>query len=1135
MSNITRETLIKFFTDHYQDADGNTYTDTNSISLGNIGADGDLGKTPVGTAGSTLVDLLNLDDEGIGLLGDYLSYITQNFHRAGPNEFFIEKSNKTAATTDRGTSVPSPTDDQHGANNTFTENNGLSDTLADYSNSKQFDSAPGSKSISDLINKIGDPGAEAPTGHDLYNDIPAAGYTEDTSVGDTADPVKSSFAMLKANNRFNVKQPTKFGYDYVKDGSTKAFALGQTKEGTYYNSAETESGAHKFKFEQLKKVGHEMLKTASQFSNGDAEDIYAEDASPRKADSSPFTSVEASSGAFEEVQADKKIKSSFTSPDNKFITVDTYTTEDVNNEYFRDIIADFRTKVANGGDGKMFRENNSVYTTNSYHDSVDFALDVLFPKDDDHQLDPFYSNVANVISKIIVAEEDIEHGGASYARKERENVSIATKFLDNMAVVGDVMLTLEIKSNENNISVLAGGYYDVDKLSEGPATRIAKSKTSKNGPNSKSLAWRGSSLPSLYHLPSSVVRSMQNMGAVNSQNPMKGMLAGGLTDKTYMSIDVMAELKSLADGDGDIIEGVKGPNKIPKMLVQRMEDQLDAEYVPFYFHDLRTNEIISFHAFLDDLTDSFTANWESNDGFGRMDPVRIFKNTTRDIGFSFKVVATSEQDFDEMWFKINKLITLLYPQWSEGEQLKSGDTQFTRPFSQVPVGSPMIRLRIGDVIKSNYSRFNLARIFGSGHPNTYIEPGAVGGTSLLAAVGALTEPLGKNINHVVQKGQILGTQVMLKLMLAVIGSPLQYVELIPDDSMLGIILKDIAFDLISDELRNGFMSPAVNVAFDRLRHPDGPGKNALSLGVGAQIGDAVMLKPSNGKPYISVGTVSGVKDIVPLFNAHGMDNDTTHIDARNKGGMTNSMYEKILTTRHLKCRVIGKKENTDTGKTDYSVAVVTQKSEALEWTIELLTPGGKNKTKFNKENVSLAGRIFTVSYDDFVMDPDYLFGAYFSILLDPVTGLLDSVQQLIDMFAGGLGISTDNINLFTTSFEDLMHPVNNSITKAFETSSGRGLAGVISSMSFNWIDGDSTPWETSFGSRAPKICNIKVKFDPVHDIAPGLDSDGFNRAPTHNVGSIMNNLAGDPYEKGFDSAKKSFDKAMNASNMSKKG
>jgi hypothetical protein len=61
-----------------------------------------------------------------------------------------------------------------------------------------------------------------------------------------------------------------------------------------------------------------------------------------------------------------------------------------------------------------------------------------------------------------------------------------------------------------------------------------------------------------------------------------------------------------------------------------------------------------------------------------------------------------------------------------------------------------------------------------------------------------------------------------------------------------------------------------------------------------------------------------------------------------------------------------------------------------------------------------------------------------------------------------------------------------------------------------------------------------VKFDPIHDIAPGLDSDGFNRAPTHNVGAIMNNIAGDPYEKGFKAAKKSFDNAMNDSTISKK-
>ena len=143
------------------------------------------------------------------------------------------------------------------------------------------------------------------------------------------------------------------------------------------------------------------------------------------------------------------------------------------------------------------------------------------------------------------------------------------------------------------------------------------------------------------------------------------------------------------------------------------EDLLDAEYMPFYFHDLRTNEILSFHAFLSSLTDGYTANYTSTDGFGRMDPVQTYKNTTRAVSFTFNVVATSEKDHAQMWYSINKLVNMVYPQWSEGDTITGeGGETFTQPFSQTIAASPMLRVRIGDVIHSNYSRFGLGRIFG---------------------------------------------------------------------------------------------------------------------------------------------------------------------------------------------------------------------------------------------------------------------------------------------------------------------------------------------------------------------------------------------------------------------------------------
>jgi len=56
-----------------------------------------------------------------------------------------------------------------------------------------------------------------------------------------------------------------------------------------------------------------------------------------------------------------------------------------------------------------------------------------------------------------------------------------------------------------------------------------------------------------------------------------------------------------------------------------------------------------------------------------------------------------------MWWKINKLLTLLYPQWSKGTRVfdEGSGNHFVQPFSQIIEASPMIRLRVGDIIKSN--------------------------------------------------------------------------------------------------------------------------------------------------------------------------------------------------------------------------------------------------------------------------------------------------------------------------------------------------------------------------------------------------------------------------------------------------
>ena len=160
--------------------------------------------------------------------------------------------------------------------------------------------------------------------------------------------------------------------------------------------------------------------------------------------------------------------------------------------------------------------------------------------------------------------------------------------------------------------------------------------------------------------------------------------------------------------------------RLPQALVKKVEEYLDNEYMPFYLHDLRTNEIVSMHAFLDSISDSFSPEYTSNSGYGRIDDVKHYVKTTRNINITFSLVSMQQEDHDLMWYQINKIVSMVYPQWSAGIPATTGKFKningFTYPFTQVPTASPLIRLRVGDVLKSNYTKKNIERLHFSKEP-----------------------------------------------------------------------------------------------------------------------------------------------------------------------------------------------------------------------------------------------------------------------------------------------------------------------------------------------------------------------------------------------------------------------------------
>lgn len=188
-----------------------------------------------------------------------------------------------------------------------------------------------------------------------------------------------------------------------------------------------------------------------------------------------------------------------------------------------------------------------------------------------------------------------------------------------------------------------------------------------------------------------------------------------LKTNTYIKKVALQNVKHRQNfDDSDRGKGKKSPQKrLSPEIVKLIEDRLDNEYMPFYFHDLRTNEILAFHAFIDTISDSFSPEYTSSTGYGRIDDVKHYVKTTRTINTTFSLVSYNQDDHDLMWYQINKLVSMVYPQWSKG--IKRNDKDRTAfPFTQMPTASPLIRLRVGDVITSNYSKENLARLHAHG-------------------------------------------------------------------------------------------------------------------------------------------------------------------------------------------------------------------------------------------------------------------------------------------------------------------------------------------------------------------------------------------------------------------------------------
>ena len=97
---------------------------------------------------------------------------------------------------------------------------------------------------------------------------------------------------------------------------------------------------------------------------------------------------------------------------------------------------------------------------------------------------------------------------------------------------------------------------------------------------------------------------------------------------------------------------------------------------------------IDFKAFIMAFNDTYSQDWNSEQVYGRADPLYNFKQTTRRISFAFKMPAASESEAYENLTKAQRLSQFMYPNYA--------DIGGAKTVSQ----GPLLRLKIMNLLQS---------------------------------------------------------------------------------------------------------------------------------------------------------------------------------------------------------------------------------------------------------------------------------------------------------------------------------------------------------------------------------------------------------------------------------------------------
>jgi len=158
------------------------------------------------------------------------------------------------------------------------------------------------------------------------------------------------------------------------------------------------------------------------------------------------------------------------------------------------------------------------------------------------------------------------------------------------------------------------------------------------------------------------------------------------------------------------------PTNIKQVFYSDGSDMLANRGFAVSFMHVPSSKYVHFKAFINALNETYSSDWSSEPVYGRTDPIKNFKQTTRSITLSLIVPASSEGEGFENLAKVQQLLSFLYPSYEQADNALT--------ISQ----SPLVRMKVMNLIRKTKYFQDIGDTFGNdygpGHFESHKRPAA---------------------------------------------------------------------------------------------------------------------------------------------------------------------------------------------------------------------------------------------------------------------------------------------------------------------------------------------------------------------------------------------------------------------------